>query len=173
MNYINLTAQIQLTESEIRSANPNTSFGNPFTAPEGYALVFPVPQPEHNPVLQKVQETQPELTAKGHWQQSWKVTDLYTKAADKKAATAADVEKKRQAAVPVSVKMRQARRALLAAGLLETVQTNVQLLDQAAQIDWEFAETVERNSQLVMTLSTLLNMTELDVDNLFTAAAKI
>ena len=80
--YFNLQTQTQHTESAIRAANPNTSFTTPFVPPEGYVLVFPTPQPEHNQVIQTVHEVTPILTAKGHYEQRWKVVPKFTEYTD-------------------------------------------------------------------------------------------
>lgn len=79
--------------------------------------------------------------------------------------------------VPQEVSMRQARLALLNAGLLTQVQ---QLLDalpgvegEAARIEWEFAGSVTRNSGLITSLGTQLSLTEAQIDDLFRAAALI
>ena len=76
MNYINTTTLAQLSESEIRALNPNTSFPSPFLEPEGYAFIFPAPQPTHDPITQRVQAIAPELTTLGHWEQRWGVVAL-------------------------------------------------------------------------------------------------
>jgi hypothetical protein len=73
--------------------------------------------------------------------------------------------------IPTSVTMRQARLALLGAGLLE--QVNAAITDPAAQIEWEYATTVERNSPLVQNLSIGLGLTEQQLDDLFTTAATL
>lgn len=68
--------------------------------------------------------------------------------------------------IPAMVTMRQARLALLQAGVLDDVAAAVANLGQAAQIEWEFAQTVERSHPLVQTLG----MTEQQLDELFTLA---
>lgn len=79
--------------------------------------------------------------------------------------------------VPQSVTMRQARLALLGAGLLQTVDAAVASMTgpawDAARIEWEYAATVERNSQLVAGLSAALNLTTEQLDALFTTAATL
>lgn len=65
-----------ITESQIRAANPNTSFGQPFVAPEPYKVVFPAPAPAYDPLTQYPAEDAPALTAKGHWEQQWLIIDL-------------------------------------------------------------------------------------------------
>lgn len=75
------------------------------------------------------------------------------------------------------VSMRQARRALLGAGLLSQVQGAIDSLPspqkEAAQIDWEYAGDVERDSPLVQMLAPALGLTEAQMDELFTVAAKL
>ncbi len=97
--YINTQTLTQHSESEIRSLNPNTSFPYPFVPPTEYALVFPAPQPEHNPVIQSVRETTPVLTVKGHYEQSWEVVELFETQAERDAALAAEAAVKMQATV--------------------------------------------------------------------------
>jgi hypothetical protein len=69
--------------------------------------------------------------------------------------------------------MRQARLALLGAGMLSTVDEAVAGMTEAARIEWEYAATVERNSQLVVALSPLLGLTEAQLDGLFIQAATL
>lgn len=77
MNYINTTTNhYPVSEQEIRSLFPNTSFPNPFIAPEEYSFVFPSPKPLHDPNLQYCTESVPVLTAKGHYEQSWLIHSL-------------------------------------------------------------------------------------------------
>jgi hypothetical protein len=94
--YINTSTLAQCTERDIRAAFPNTSFPEPFTAPDGYEWVFPVPQPAYDPITQAVRETTPVLTDKGHWEQQWEVIDLD---AETVAANQAQVNAARKQAV--------------------------------------------------------------------------
>jgi hypothetical protein len=73
--------------------------------------------------------------------------------------------------IPTSVTMRQARLALLGAGLLD--QVNAAITDPAAQIEWEYATTVERGSELTQALAAGLGLTEQQLDKLFTTAAAL
>jgi hypothetical protein len=73
--------------------------------------------------------------------------------------------------VITSVTMRQARLALHRAGLL--TQVNSAITDPEAQIEWEYAMTVERHSPLVQNLSVGLGLTEEQLDNLFTLASTL
>jgi len=77
--------------------------------------------------------------------------------------------------VPEVVTMRQARLALLGAGLLAQVNTAVANMPgaegAAALIEWEYAQEVRRNSALVAGLSAALGLTDETLDNLYKVAA--
>lgn len=89
MNYINTqTNQYPVSEQEIRNLNPNTSFSAPFSAPDGYSLVFSSPQPSFNSTTEAVRELQPLLTAKGHYEQQWEVYNLPTEQVNANLASA-------------------------------------------------------------------------------------
>ena len=75
--------------------------------------------------------------------------------------------------VPASVTMRQARLALLGAGLLDTVETAIAGAGPAAAIEWEYAGDVQRSAGLVPAMATALGMTDKQIDALFIAAAKL
>ncbi|MDR2450438.1 MAG: hypothetical protein LBE85_01390 [Candidatus Accumulibacter sp.] len=76
---------------------------------------------------------------------------------------------------PAVVSMRQARLALLEAGLYEGVNTAVAAMEgatgEAARIEWEFATEVRRDSPLVQALIPMLSLDEAAVDALFVRAA--
>ena len=78
-----------------------------------------------------------------------------------------------KARVPDTVPMYQARIALQQAGLLATVQAGISQMSEEAQIKWEFAPTVKRDDALTVALASTLNLTEEQLDGLFTAAAAI
>jgi len=69
--------------------------------------------------------------------------------------------------IPSSLSMKQARRALFAAGLLDTVIEGVSQMSSEAQIDWEFAATVERTDPLTEALAMALGLDESELDALF------
>ena len=77
-------------------------------------------------------------------------------------------------AVPEVVTMRQARLALLGAGLLAQVNTAVANMPgaegDAARIEWEYAQEVRRDSPLVAGLSEILGLTDEALDNLYRTA---
>jgi hypothetical protein len=74
--------------------------------------------------------------------------------------------------IPQTVTARQARRALLAAGLLDQANAAVAASNnQAMQIDWDFAAEIYRNSAWIGQLASALNLNDAAVDALFTSAA--
>jgi hypothetical protein len=66
--------------------------------------------------------------------------------------------------------MRQARLCLLAKGLLESVNTHILQLSQAAQIEWEFSTEVKRDNALVLEMKALLSLSDSDLDLFFDEA---
>lgn len=80
-------------------------------------------------------------------------------------------------AVPKIVTMRQARLALLGAGKLTDVNNAINALPsptkEAALIEWEFSNEVNRKNGLVSQLAPLLGMTDADLDAMFIAGAAL
>jgi hypothetical protein len=75
--------------------------------------------------------------------------------------------------VPASITARQARLALLQADLLDQVDAAVAAADRAAQLEWEYATTIDRGSALVEGLAASVPLTDAQLDALFTAAAAL
>ena len=79
--------------------------------------------------------------------------------------------------VPDSVSMRQARLALLGAGLLSQVDAAIASLPspqkEAAAIEWEYAQEVQRHNGLVPAMAQALGMTDAQLDALFMQAATL
>jgi hypothetical protein len=80
-----------------------------------------------------------------------------------------------EAAKPKSVTMRQARLALLEAGLLDNVQNTVAGMQgpegAAARIEWEYSSTMVRSQPLITAMAAALKLTDADVDALFLSAS--
>lgn len=78
---------------------------------------------------------------------------------------------------PQSISMRQARLALLSAGLLSQVEAAIDGLEEpertAARIEWEYATELRRDHALIAALAAEVNLTEEQVDDLFVAAAEL
>ncbi len=75
--------------------------------------------------------------------------------------------------VPAAITMRQARLVLLGAGLLEAVDSAVAQAGGAAQIEWEYAQEVQRQSPLVQMLAPSLGLSPAQVDALFIEGATL
>ena len=98
-----------------------------------------------------------------------------------KVAMTAEEEAEFLATLPVakvtSVTMRQARRALHAAGLLSQVDSAIDALPEpdktAARIEWEYSTEVQRSNATFITLTAALGLSTQQVDDLFTAAAAL
>ena len=78
---------------------------------------------------------------------------------------------------PSEVTMRQARRALLAAGLLDDVEAAINAMSEpartAARIDWDYSSTVKRDNATLAALAAALGLSGAQLDELFVAAAGI
>lgn len=79
--------------------------------------------------------------------------------------------------VPSAVTMRQARLALLGAGLLDDVDAAINALPspqkEAARIEWEYSQEVQRHNGFVSVLAPLLGLTEAQTDALFVQATTL
>ena len=79
--------------------------------------------------------------------------------------------------VPGAVTMRQARRALLAAGLLAAVEAAIDALAEpersAARIEWEYSSEVQRHNGFVTQLAPALGLSDAQLDALFVSAAAL
>lgn len=79
---------------------------------------------------------------------------------------------------PRVVTMRQARLALLDAGLLDDVDAAITAIAEpgqrrAAQIEWDYSSEVHRDKQLVAMLAPALNLTDDQLDELFITASEL
>ena len=80
--------------------------------------------------------------------------------------------------VPVEVTMRQARLALLGAGLLSQIESAINAIEDqttkaAVQIEQEYAQTVNREHSQVKEIINQLELTEDQVNGLFITASKL
>lgn len=76
-----------------------------------------------------------------------------------------------------SITMRQARLALLNAGLLDDVEAAIITMDEPqrtqTQIEWEYAQEVQRDNALVAALGPKLGLDDAAIDSLFSMAATL
>ena len=77
--------------------------------------------------------------------------------------------------IPSVVTMRQARLALLGAGVLATADAAIAAMPgiegDAARIEWEYAHEVRRDASLVAGMAAALSLTDEQLDALFVTAA--
>lgn len=82
-----------------------------------------------------------------------------------------------QSAVPQVVSMRQARLALLAMDMLDTIEAALAALPgvegRAAQIEWQSANEVRRDNDLINSMGAALGLTSEQIDLIFILAADI
>ena len=75
--------------------------------------------------------------------------------------------------VPQQVTMRQARLALLGAGLLDDVEMVIAAAGRAEQLEWEYAAVVDRSGPIVAIVQQQKALTDAQIDDLFREAAKL
>ena len=101
----------------------------------------------------------------GAWQYKWRIDAL----------TPEQIEAAYRATIPVAVTMRQARLALLGAGVLATADAAIASMTgiegDAARIEWEYAHEVRRDAALVAGMAAALSLTDGQLDALFVTAA--
>lgn len=78
---------------------------------------------------------------------------------------------------PASVTMRQARLALLAYGILGSVDAAIDAMPEPdkseARIEWDYSNEVQRHNGFVAQLGPVLGLTEAQLDDLFALAATL
>jgi len=79
--------------------------------------------------------------------------------------------------IPQSVTMRQARQAMLYAGILAQVEALIEAMPgeegESARIDWNHARDVKRDWPLIGALGPQMGLTEQQIDDLFIYAATV
>jgi hypothetical protein len=70
--FIHIETLQKVTEREMREAHPQVTGPVPY---EGYAVLFPAPQPTYDPITQGVREDAP-VETNGQWYQGWETFDL-------------------------------------------------------------------------------------------------
>lgn len=72
--------------------------------------------------------------------------------------------------VPRKISVRQAKLALLNAGLLDDIEAMIEKSEKSVQISWEYATEFERNNPLILSFGALMKMSEEELDELFKLA---
>ena len=140
----------RITLPDGRARTDPTSFTEAEIADAGY--VPALARPEHHEETQHTPE----------WDGvAWLVRDK----------SDAEIEADLDAAAPMTITMRQARLALLVAGLLDGVNAALNALPspqkEAALIEWEYTATVRRDSPLITSLAPALGMDAASIRSLF------
>lgn len=88
-----------------------------------------------------------------------------------------DIPSNLKGPTPQVVSMAQARLALLEAGLLPNVAAALAAIPgvegEAARIKWEYSTTINRTDSLVAGLATGLDLSDIQLDTLFTRASQL
>ena len=128
-----------------------------------YDYIFPSDVPAYDEATQKLVEVEPTLTD-GKYYKAYEVVDL----------TAEELEARFKSTVPTSITMRQARLALIQAGLLDTINNAIATgTDEVMKVEWEYADEVKRDWDSLNTMATGLGMTERQLDDLFILAGTL
>jgi hypothetical protein len=75
--------------------------------------------------------------------------------------------------VPQLVTARQARLALNAAGLLDDIDAALATMPRDAQIEWQYAHEIRRDSPLIAAVASGFGLENAAIDELFTQASKL
>lgn len=158
--------QVYSTHSEIRGAFKNVSFPTEMTDDDiAFVGVLPVTQaakPEFDSLVEKVIELVPVLI-NGEWTQQWQVVEMNDE--EKIAAY--------RASVPQVITIRQAKLALLQAGLFDDVEGAIAQATRTVQIEWESATEFRRDWPALLAMQPALGLTDEQIDDLFRLAATL
>lgn len=147
----------------------NSSFAAGTLAVGTYRLYEHAPEPEYDAATHRIEASDTIAQRTGQpWLRAWDVIAL----------TPAEIEAAQRARVPQSVTRRQARQALLLAGLLDNVQPAIDSIADPvqrsmAQIEWDDSQQFERKRPLLVSLADALGLGEKALDNLFIQAAQL
>jgi hypothetical protein len=148
-----LETGVETTVSAIRAEHPGLMFGQGSDLSHvGIGWLVETPRPDG------YYQRGPNELVDGQWRMTW-------------------VEYTPEPEVVTQVTQRQARLALLGAGLLSGVEAALDAMPEpqrtAAKIEWEYALFIDRNGQLTLSLAAALGLTEQQMDALFTQAATL
>jgi len=147
----------------------NSSFAAGTLEVGPYRLYEYAPDPEYDAATHRIEASDTIAQRTGQpWLRAWDVIAL----------TPAEIEAAQRARVPQSVTRRQARQALLLAGLLDNVQPAIDSIADPvqrsmAQIEWDDSQQFERKRPLLVLLAAGLGLGEEALDNLFIQAAQL
>ena len=168
MYYNTQTHTFGHTHTEVaQTTNSSFAFGTIEVGP--YRLYEHAPEPEHDAATHRIELASTATQRTGQpWLRAWDVIAL----------TPVEIEAAQKARVPQTVTRRQARQALLLAGLLDNVQPAIDSIADPvqrsmAQIEWDDSQQFERKRPLLIALAAALGLGEEALDNLFIQAAHL
>lgn len=147
----------------------NSSFAVGELVVGDYRLYEHMPEPEYDAATHRIEPSNTITERTGQpWLRAWDVIAL----------TPEEIEAAQKARVPQSITRRQARQALLLAGLLDNVQPAIDSIADPvqrsmAQIEWDDSQHFERKRPLLVSLAAALGLGEEALDNLFIQAAQL
>lgn len=168
MYYNTQTHTFNHPHSEV-ARETNSSFAVGELVVGDYRLYEHMPEPEYDAATHRIEASTTITQRTGQpWLRGWDVIAL----------TPEEIEAAQKARVPRSVTRRQARQALLLAGLLDNVQPAINAIPDPvqrgmAQIEWDDSQQFERERPLLITLATALGLGAEALDNLFIQAAQL
>jgi len=168
MYYNTETQTFGHSHSEV-ARETNSSFAVGELVVGDYRLYEHMPEPEYDAATHRIEPSNTVTQRTGQpWLRAWDVIAL----------TPAEIEAAQKARVPQSVTRRQARQALLLAGLLDNVQPAIDSIADPvqrsmAQIEWDDSQQFERKRPLLISLAAALGLGEEALDNLFIQAAQL
>jgi len=149
------------TLTDLRRENPQVSFPRDMTGLDlSQWHCYPVQDTPAPEAPGKVAERGfPELVD-GVWQERWQLVDAPPPS------------------VPDAVTMRQARLALLGAGMLDAVEPAIAAIPdpvqrRAAEITWEYSTEVRRDNGLIAAIAAKLGLNGQQIDDLFIAGGAL
>ena len=187
MKYRKRTDGSLVTKSQLISEHSNTSLPKVWTAETldflGVDPVLASPKPPLGDY--EIAVAAPPEFVEGNWVEAWTVQPMFVEYADDTRGTVSvemqiaeyDANKLAKAREGMVVSMRQCRLALLADGTLADVDAAIASLPEpdksSAQVEWEYAATVERTSPFVASLGAAIGYDDAKIDALFEAAAEL
>ena len=164
----------EFTAEEVKALNGMTSYKDPEQL--GYELINHSQEPVAGELEKFVEDGS--AIVDGKRIRLWKIVGRFKDYTNSDAVVVTKLEqeseyltKKFKASVPQVISMRQARLALLQAGLLATIETAIASgTDEAMKIEWEYATEVRRDWASLISATAALGMTDIDLDNLFILA---
>jgi len=164
------TGQLK-SKAELTRANPDVSLPKVWTAAThdflGVDPVLRSPRPTPSGPYKSIVRDGVVQDALGNWVEAWAEADMFSSQEEIDAYEAAQASERRSKHV---CSARQARLALASNGSLSAVESLLAGAGEAALIEWEYANEIERSSPLIASMAAGMGWTEEDLDALFELA---